>query len=149
MKPFKRYRYQDNTTKIAAMKIKVDCLLEHDLTKHSSSPWSSPCLLILKCNSTFSIVPVLTTGGLMQLVSNCFPLARLDDCIDNVSLAHFVNKLNLLKGLWEVPQTPPASEISVFVTPDGVLQKTIMPFGMKNAPATFHGLINQVLVHFS
>ncbi|KAF7649319.1 hypothetical protein LDENG_00143470, partial [Lucifuga dentata] len=57
----------------------------------------------------------------------------------------FVTKLDLLKGYWQVPLTPRASEISAFVTPDHFLQYTVKPFGLQNAPATFQRLMQKVL----
>ena len=53
--------------------------------------------------------------------------------------------LDLLKGFWQVPLTDRAKEISAFVTPDGLYQYKVMPFGMKNSPATFQRLINKVI----
>ena len=56
-----------------------------------------------------------------------------------------VSKFDLLKGFWQVPLTERAKEVSAFVTPDGLFQYKVMPFGMKNSPATFQRLINQVV----
>ncbi len=76
---------------------------------------------------------------------DCHPLPRMEDCVDRVGSAAFVTKLDLLKGYWQVPLTPRAREISAFVTPDAFLQYTVMPFGVRNAPATFQRLVNRVL----
>lgn len=73
------------------------------------------------------------------------PLPRMEDCVDHVGGARFVTKLDLLKGYCQVPLTDRAKEISAFVTPDDFLQYTVMPFGMRNAPATFQHLMNLVL----
>ena len=56
-----------------------------------------------------------------------------------------MSKFDLLKGYWQVPLTQRAREISAFVTPDGLFQYTVMPFGMKSAPATFQRMINNVI----
>lgn len=80
-------------------------------------------------------------------VPDAYPLPRIDDCIDEIGPATFVTKLDMLKGYWQVPLTPHASEVSAFVTPDQFLQYKVMPFGMCNAPATFQRLINKVLGH--
>lgn len=50
-----------------------------------------------------------------------------------------------MKGYWQVPLTERAKEISAFVTPDAFLQYTVMPFGVRNAPATFQRIVNKVL----
>ena len=76
---------------------------------------------------------------------DCHPLPRIDDCIDQIGSAQFVSKFDLLKGYWQVPLSKRAQEISAFVTPDGLYQYTVMPFGMRNAPATFQCMINLVV----
>ncbi|KAL1254353.1 hypothetical protein QQF64_016582 [Cirrhinus molitorella] len=78
-------------------------------------------------------------------VPDCYPLPRMEDCVDSVRSARFVTKLDLLKGYWQVPLTDRASDISAFVTPDCFMQYNIMAFGLRNAPATFQRLIQTVL----
>lgn len=63
--------------------------------------------------------------------------------IDSIGSAVFITKLDLLKGYWQVPLTPRASEISAFVTTH-FSQYTVMAFDMRNAPATFQQLMNLV-----
>ena len=70
---------------------------------------------------------------------------RMDDCIDNIGQAKNVTKFDLLKGFWQIPLTDRAREISDFVTPDELYQYKVMPFGMKNSPATFQRLINMII----
>jgi hypothetical protein len=58
-------------------------------------------------------------------------------CIDKIGSTKFVSKFDLFKGYWQVLLTERAKKISAYVTPDGLFQYKVMPFGMKNAPATF------------
>ena len=51
----------------------------------------------------------------------------------------------MLKGYWQVPLTRRAREIPAFVTPSGLYQYKVMPFGMKNAPATFQRMVNKLV----
>ena len=69
----------------------------------------------------------------------------MDDCIDQVGSAKFVSKFDLLKGYWQVPLTRRAQEISAFITPSGLYSYKVMPFGLRNAPATFQRLMNRVV----
>ena len=69
----------------------------------------------------------------------------MDDCIDNIGQAKYVTNFDLLKGFWQIPLTDRANEISAFVTPDGLYQYKVMPFGMRNSPATFQRLINMII----
>ena len=76
--------------------------------------------------------------------SDSFPIPRIDDCINKIGHAKFVSKLDLLKGFWQVPLTERAKKLSAIVTPQGLYQYKVMDFGIKNAPATFQRLINQL-----
>lgn len=69
----------------------------------------------------------------------------MDDCIDQVGSAKFVSKFDLLKGYWQVPLSQRAREIAAFVTPIGLYSYNVMPFGLRNAPATFQRLMNLVI----
>lgn len=75
--------------------------------------------------------------------TDSFPLPRMGDCIDLFGSAKFVSKFDLLKSYWQVPLSQLAQEIASFVTPSGLYSYTVMPFGLKNAPATFQRLMNQ------
>ena len=66
--------------------------------------------------------------------------------IDNVGLrkTHY-QIFDLLKGFWQIPLADRAKEISAFVTPDGLYKYIVMPFGMKNSPATFQRLTDDLM----
>ena len=63
--------------------------------------------------------------------SDSFPIPRIANCIDQIGNAKFVSTFDMLKGYWQVPLTQRAHEISAFVTPSGIYQYKVMPFGMK------------------
>ena len=67
----------------------------------------------------------------------------MDDCIDKIDHAKYVS---LLKGYWQLPLTKRTQELSAFVTLDGLLQYCVMPFGMKNVPATFQQMMYNVIL---
>ena len=69
----------------------------------------------------------------------------MDDCIDKIGNSKYITKFDLLKGFWQIPLTERAKEISAFITPDGLYHYKVMPFGMKNSPATFQRLINTII----
>ena len=119
-------------------------MLENGIAEPCSSSWSSPCLLVPKSDNT----PRFCSD--FRKVNNVtkpdsFPLPRMDDCVDQVGSAQFVSKFDLLKGYWQVPLSQRACEIAAFITPTGLYSYTVMPFGLRNAPATFQRLMNRVI----
>ena len=119
-------------------------MLNNDFIEPSQSEWSSPCILVPKPDGTFCIFMdyrKVESGT----NTDTFPIPRIDDCIDNIGLAKYVTKFDLLKGFWQIPLTHRAKEISAFVTPDGLYQYKLMSFGMKNSPATFQRLVNNLI----
>ncbi|KAL0152376.1 hypothetical protein M9458_052099, partial [Cirrhinus mrigala] len=142
--PIKQHAYRCPVNKREAMKHEVTYLLENGFAVSSSSPWSSPCVLVPKADGSFRFCTDFRKVNSVT-VPDAFPLPRIDDCIDSLGTAKYITKLDLLKGYWQVPLTERASEISAFVTPDSFLQYTRMAFGLRNAPATFQRLMSLVL----
>ncbi|XP_076040903.1 uncharacterized protein LOC143025315 [Oratosquilla oratoria] len=73
-----------------------------------------------------------------------YPLPCIDDVIDDVGSARWVTKLDLLKGYYQVRLTERSRAISAFVTPEGLYEFSVLPFGLRNAPATFQRLMNRL-----
>ncbi|KAK7909313.1 hypothetical protein WMY93_013997 [Mugilogobius chulae] len=142
--PIKQHPYRVNPEKRQRLQSQVDYMLSHGIAEPSLSPWSSPCLLAIKSDGSDRFcTDFRKVNGVTKPDSH--PLPRMEDCVDRVGSAVFVSKLDLLKGYWQVPLTPRAKEICAFATSDAFLQYTVMPFGVRNAPATFQRLVNRVL----
>lgn len=113
--PIKQHAYRVNPNKRKLMQTETNYLLEHGLAIPSNSPWSSPCVLVPKPDTTTRFCNDYRKVNSITKPDS-YPLPRMEDCIDRVGAAKFVTKLDLLKGYWQVPLTPRASEISAFVT---------------------------------
>ncbi|KAK7929155.1 hypothetical protein WMY93_005550 [Mugilogobius chulae] len=142
--PIKQHPYRVNPEKRQRLQSQVDYMLSHGIAEPSLSSWSSPCLLAIKSDGSDRFCTDFRKVNSVTKPDS-HPLPRMEDCVDRVGSAVFVTKLDLLKGYWQVPLTQRAKEICAFVTPDSFLQYTVMPFGVRNAPATFQRLVNSVL----
>ncbi|XP_066990453.1 uncharacterized protein [Macrobrachium rosenbergii] len=142
--PIKQSPYRLNPQKRLRMKEAVQYLLTNGLIKPCCSPWASPSLLTPKEDGTDRLCTDFRKVNELT-VTDSFPLPRLDDLIDSVGNEKFVTKIDLQKGYYQALLTPKATEISALLTPDGLYKYLRMPFGMKNAPATFQRIINYVI----
>jgi hypothetical protein len=142
--PIKQHPYRLNPTKQKHLQAEIEYLLENDFIEPSQSNWSSPCLLVPKPDGSYRMC---TDYRKLNNVTKAdtFPIPRIDDCVDKIGTAKYVSKFDLLKGFWQIPLTERAKEVSAFVTPKGLYQYKVMPFGMRNSPATFQRLINSVI----
>lgn len=74
-----------------------------------------------------------------------YPLPQIDDAIDCLHSASYSSTVDLRSGYWQIPVHPDDKEKTAFVTPDGLFEFNVMPFGLCNAPATFERFIDTVL----
>lgn len=143
-KPIKQHPYRMNPEKRKIAEKEVEYMLEHDIIRPSNSDWSSPCVLVPKSDgSTRFCTDYRKVNAVTR--TDVFPIPRIDDCIDKVGQAKFLTKIDLLKGYWCVPLTERAKSISAFATPSGLYQYEVLPFGMKNAPATFQRMMQSTI----
>ena len=127
--------------KLNLVRKEIDYMLKNDLIEPVNNDWSSPIVVVKKSDDNIRLcIDYRKVNKITK--SDTYPIPRIDDCIDRIGNAKYVSKYDLLKGYWQVPMTERAKEISTFVTPDGLYACKVMPFGCKNAPATFQRLMN-------
>lgn len=141
--PLRQNPYRFHPQKRKLMKKEVDYLLRHGLAAPIQSSWASPCLLAPKEDGQ---LPLCTNYRRVNAVTvpEAYPLPRVDDLIDEVGQSKFI-KIDLLKGYYQIPLTEEAQRISAFTTPFGLFQFLVIPFGMRNGPATFQQTMNYLL----
>lgn len=142
--PIKQAPYRLNPQKREIVREEIEYMLDNDLIQLSDSDWSSPIVLVPKPDGTLRLCVNYKRVNAVSR-TDCFPLKRIEDCIDSIGLALFVSKVDLMKGYWQLLLTERARAISAFVTPDGFYEMKRMPFGLKNAPATFQRLMNAII----
>lgn len=119
-------------------------MLQTGVIELADGAWSSPVVLAAQEGRPDRFcVDFSKVNGVTK--ADAFPIPRLEGCIDQVGCAQFITKVDLLKGYFQVPLTERASEVSAFVMHEGLYRFKVLPFGMKNAPATFQRLMNSVM----
>ena len=84
-----------------------------------------------------------------QSQADAYPMPRIDDLIDGLGRSHYISTLDLTKGYWQVPVAAEDRPKTAFVTPFGLFQFKVMPFGLQGAPATFQRLMDRVIAGLS
>ena len=125
-----------NPEKMALVDREVQYMLDHGLIQPSQSPWSSPVVLVGKGNGQYRLCFDYRQVNKVTKPDS-YPIPRIDDCIDSIGNAQYITKFDMLKGYWQVGMTDRAREVSAFITPKGLYECLVMPFGMMNSDLYF------------
>ena len=122
----------------------VQKMLESGVIEPSSSPWSSPVVLVTKKDGSIRYcIDYRKLNAVTQ--KDSYPLPRIVDSLDALRGSKWFSCLDLASGYWQVMMDPKDKEKTAFVTPQGFYQFRVMPFGLCNAAATFERLMENVL----
>lgn len=127
----------------------VDSLLKDNLIEYSTSPYNSPLWIVPKKpdamgNKRWRMV--IDYRALNEkTIGDAYPLPNITDILDQLGSAKYFSVLDLASGFHQIPMEPKDAPKTAFSTPYGHYQFKRMPFGLKNAPATFQRLMDNVL----
>ena len=144
-RPIRCTPYRLSPDKAKVLKEELSNLLDQGIVEESSSPWASPIVMVPKADGTLRLCTDFRKVNSVT-VPDPFPLPRIEDLLDRVGKAKYLTKLDMTRGYWQVPLDDVSVPISAFVTPHGHFQWRYMPFGLRNAPATFSRLVNKLLM---
>ena len=130
------------------MKEEIKEMLDANIIRPSSSPWSFPVIMVSKPDGS---IRFCTDYRALNKVTpqDPFPLPRIDDVFDRLSGSVFFSTIDLKSGYWQIELDDETIPKTAFSTPDGHYEYLRMPFGIRNAPAEFSRIMQQVLGHFS
>ena len=73
-----------------------------------------------------------------------FPLPRIDQIMDASAGHGMLSFLDAFSGYHQIPMHPPDEEKTSFITSHGLYCYNVMPFGLKNAGATYQRLVTKM-----
>jgi len=123
----------------------VQDMLQNDVIEPSSSPWSSPVVIVRKKDGRprfcidFRKVNEVTEH-------DAYPLPQVHATLDKLRGARYLTTLDLQQGYWQIPLAAESRPVTAFTVPGrGLMQFKVMPFGLHSAPATFQRLLDKLL----
>ena len=115
--------------------------LEKGYIRPSKSQYSSPFFFIGKKDG--KLCPVVDYQKLnLFMVPDQYPLPLIQELVDKVRDARLFTKIDVRAGYNNIHFREGDKSKAAFKTNKGLFEPTVMPFGLRNAPAVFQRMIN-------
>ncbi|XP_012839266.1 PREDICTED: uncharacterized protein LOC105959672 [Erythranthe guttata] len=145
LKPFKQSKRTFGPERNKHIKAEVAKLLEAGHIRPVQYPeWLSNVLLVPKPGGKWRLCVDFTslTSTKLVLRTHFLYLARIDQLIDSTSGCELLSFLDAYQGYNQILLAPDDQERASFITDQGIYYYQVMPFGLKNAGATYQRLVN-------
>ena len=76
-----------------------------------------------------------------------YPLSRIDNLVDSTVRHELLSFMDVFSGYNQIRMEETNQEKTSFVTSQGLFYYRVMPFGLKNARATYQRLMNKMFAH--
>ena len=119
-------------------------MLRLGVIQPSKSPWTTIPVLVKKGDNSYRFA--IDYRGLNKVTKfDASPLPRVDDTIAGLAGKRYFSLADMNSGFWQMEVEEDSIEKTAFVTQEGCWEFTVLPFGLKNAPAAWQRMVNTVL----
>ncbi|CAG9128375.1 unnamed protein product [Plutella xylostella] len=143
----KNYRYPQ--VHKAEVKDQIQKLLAQKIIQPSHSPYNSPIWIVpkkLDASGRTKWRMVIDYRKLNEVSKgDKYPIPNIVDILDKLGKSKYFSTLDLASGFHQIEVDPRDVEKTAFSTEEGHFEYLRMPFGLKNAPATFQRVMDNVL----
>ena len=143
-KPVKKKRRSFTPERQKAINEEVGKLLQAGAIREVEYPkWLANVVLVKKANGKWRIYIDFTDVN-RACPKDSFPLPRIDLIVDAIAGHELLSFMDAFSYYNQIAMDPDDQENTLFVTRQGTYCYRVMPFGLKNAGATYQRLVNRM-----
>ena len=122
----------------------VDKLLKTGMIREVKYPkWLANVVVVQKKNGKWRVCVDFTDLN-KACPKDPFPLPHIDSMVDATVGHELLTFMDALSGFQQIQMEPSDQEDTAFMTPTGIYCYIAMPFGLRNAGATYQRLVNMM-----
>ncbi|XP_077862852.1 uncharacterized protein LOC144344999 [Saccoglossus kowalevskii] len=119
-------------------------MLNSGVIRESSSPWSSPLVLVKKKDETTRICIDYRKLN-SQTIPDAYALPRIEEGLDILRGSKWFSTIDLKSGYWQLAMAEEDISKTAFATPFGFYEFLSTPFGLMNVGATCQRAVERAL----
>ena len=138
-----RRRRQSPEKSEAAEKAVKDLLEANFISEAKYTTWLSNIVLVKKSNGKWRMCVDYTDLN-RACPKDAYPLPNIDMLVDNSAGFKLLSFMDAYSGYNQIPMADEDKKKTAFMTESGNYYYNVMPFGLKNAGATYQRMMNKI-----
>lgn len=144
--PIKQRHYPVSPAVQKLLYEELERMLKLGVIEESSSAWSSPVVLVRKPGKNRLCLDYRKVNS--KTKKDAYPISHIGGLLSRLQDTRFISSVDLKDAFWQIPLEKESREKTAFTVPGmPLLQFTVMPFGLCNAPQRMVRLMDKVVPH--
>lgn len=142
--PTHRAPYRVSGEQHKVIRDQIEEMLENGIIRESKSPYASPVVLVKKPDGSWRFCVDYRKLN-KKVITDSYPLPIIEDLISHLNGAKYFADLDCNSGYWQLEIEEKEKHKTAFITPSGLYEFNVLPFGLKTSGAIFQRTMDKAL----